>query len=96
MLIAGICFIVGAILTASAFHLPQLVVGRIVLGAGVGGVFSQLLCVKSSEHLFVHVVGSTNLLLRCMVHFLNLHENSPVLMNTIYVTFDALRAGLMH
>ena len=36
MLAAGICFIAGAILTACAYHLPQLVVGRIVLGFGVG------------------------------------------------------------
>ena len=49
MLAAGICFIVGAILTASAFQLPQLVVGRIVLGFGVGGVFHM--CYVSQEYL---------------------------------------------
>ena len=36
MLTAEICFIAGAILTACAYHLPQLVIGRIVLGCGVG------------------------------------------------------------
>ncbi len=36
MLIAGICFCLGAVLTAAAYHLPQLVVGRVVLGLGVG------------------------------------------------------------
>ena len=49
MLTAGICFIVGAVLTASAYQLPQLVVGRIVLGAGVGGVFHM--CYVSQEHI---------------------------------------------
>lgn len=36
MLTAGICFMVGAVLTAAAYHLPQLVIGRVVLGFGVG------------------------------------------------------------
>ena len=36
MLVAGICFCLGAVLTAAAYHLPQLVVGRVVLGLGVG------------------------------------------------------------
>ena len=49
MLAAGICFIVGAVLTASAFQLPQLVVGRIVLGAGVGGLFHM--CCVSQEYI---------------------------------------------
>ena len=36
MLIAGICFMTGAVLTAAAYHLIQLVIGRVVLGFGVG------------------------------------------------------------
>ena len=36
MLAAGLCFCAGAVLTAAAYHLPQLVVGRVVLGFGVG------------------------------------------------------------
>lgn len=39
MLTAGICFIAGAVLTACAYHLPQLVIGRVVLGFGVGEPF---------------------------------------------------------
>lgn len=42
MLSAGICFIIGAVLTTSAFQLPQLVIGRIVLGFGVGEVSRSL------------------------------------------------------
>ena len=36
MLAGGVCFVIGAVLTSTATHLPQLVVGRIVLGLGVG------------------------------------------------------------
>ncbi len=42
MLIGGICFMIGAVLTASAFELGQLVVGRVVLGFGVG--MSHMTC----------------------------------------------------
>ena len=42
MLMAGIFFMFGAIFTALAYELPQLVIGRIVLGAGVGRVFSTM------------------------------------------------------
>ena len=36
MLIAGLLFLVGIILSASARSLPMLIVGRIFLGSGVG------------------------------------------------------------
>ena len=36
MLLGGVCFLLGATLTSTATHLPQLVIGRIVLGLGVG------------------------------------------------------------
>lgn len=36
MLLGGICFLIGAVLTSAAYQLPQLVIGRVVLGFGVG------------------------------------------------------------
>lgn len=36
MLLGGICFLIGAVLTSAAYELPQLVIGRVVLGFGVG------------------------------------------------------------
>lgn len=36
MLLGGICFLIGAALTSASYHLPQLVIGRVVLGCGVG------------------------------------------------------------
>lgn len=36
MMMGGFCFLIGTILVASAFHIAQLVIGRIILGFGVG------------------------------------------------------------
>jgi hypothetical protein len=36
MICGGAAFIIGTVLVASAFHIAQLVVGRLVLGIGVG------------------------------------------------------------
>ena len=36
MLAGGVCFLIGAILTSTATRVPQLVIGRVVLGLGVG------------------------------------------------------------
>lgn len=36
MMFGGICFLIGAILLATAFSWTQLVIGRLVLGLGVG------------------------------------------------------------
>ncbi len=41
MLVAGICFMTGAVLTAAAYHLIQLVIGRVVLGFGVGKLHNR-------------------------------------------------------
>ncbi len=36
MVLGGLCFLIGTVLVASAFETAQLVVGRVVLGFGVG------------------------------------------------------------
>lgn len=36
MFIGGLCFMLGAVLTSAAYYLAQLVVGRVILGFGVG------------------------------------------------------------
>ena len=49
MLVAGICFMTGAVLTAAAYHLIQLVIGRVVLGFGVGELHN-----RKSIHSMLH------------------------------------------
>jgi MFS family permease len=36
MCMGGAAFIIGTVLVASAFHVAQLVIGRLILGVGVG------------------------------------------------------------
>ncbi len=56
MLSAGICFIAGAILTASAYHLPQLVIGRVVLGFGVGELHPSIVPYQTAAKVSLPVL----------------------------------------
>ena len=95
MLTAGICFIIGAILTASAYQLPQLVVGRIVLGAGVGEVFQQSQYISRSI-LSVCMSKKTN---GFTVGYLGVNlkfdEWLTMLVRIMYIRFDAPWAWYM-
>jgi MFS family permease len=50
MLLGGICFLIGAVLTSTAFALPQLVIGRVVLGFGVGAHRAAAPCWHTCLH----------------------------------------------
>ena len=59
MILGGAFFLLGAVLMASAFHLPALIIGRLSLGMGVG------LCVQAgplflSELAPCHLRGAFN------------------------------------
>ena len=55
MLIAGIFFIVGTVLNASAVSLLMLIIGRIALGCGVGFANQVCLTTPASLHLLLQI-----------------------------------------
>ena len=50
MFIAGVFFIVGVILNAAALNIEMLIIGRILLGCGVG--FANQVCALSPSFFF--------------------------------------------
>ncbi|WVQ78915.1 hypothetical protein IAT38_001006 [Cryptococcus sp. DSM 104549] len=59
ILISDVFFTVGAVLIASAYSVPQMIVGRIVLGVGVGGA-------SAVAPLFIAETAPTAMRGRCM------------------------------
>ncbi|BDA43832.1 Sugar transport protein MST3 [Coccomyxa sp. Obi] len=66
MLIGGICFMIGAVLTSAAYHLGQLVVGRVILGFGVG-LATQSVPVYLSEMAPTHIRGMLNIMFQLSI-----------------------------
>ncbi|KAL7210252.1 hypothetical protein ACSBR1_031754 [Camellia fascicularis] len=66
MLIAGIFFLIGVVLNASAQNLAMLIVGRILLGCGVGFA-NQAVPVFLSEIALVQHRGAVNILFQLFV-----------------------------
>lgn len=66
MIMGGLCFIVGTILVASAYHIAQLVIGRLVLGVGVG-LATQATPLYLSEMAPYNLRGALNILFQLAV-----------------------------
>uniref|UniRef100_A0A7C9CSY5 Major facilitator superfamily (MFS) profile domain-containing protein n=1 Tax=Opuntia streptacantha TaxID=393608 RepID=A0A7C9CSY5_OPUST len=53
----GLCFLVGATLNAAAQNLAMLLLGRIMLGFGIG--FGNQVCVLSSSYPFILIANQS-------------------------------------
>ena len=79
MLLAGLLFDVGVIITASAFNLPTLIIGRILLGIAVAFA-SVAVTLYNSEMAPAHIRGRLNQIFqvrpKCGCLFLRLNQIS--------------------
>ena len=94
MLIAGILFDIGVIITCAAFTLPMLYLGRIFLGIAVAFA-SVAVTLYNSEMAPAHIRGRLNQIFQVSLHCLSVASVSVVV--TLYnrVTAPAhMRAGL--
>ena len=66
MMLGGLCFLVGTALVASAFATAQLVIGRVVLGLGVGFA-TQATPLYLSEMAPFHLRGALNIMFQLAV-----------------------------
>eukprot|EP00775_Hariotina_reticulata_P012572 gene12572-12704_t len=66
MIMGGLAFIIGTVLVAAAFHTAQLVVGRIILGIGVGFA-TQATPLYLSEMAPYNMRGALNILFQLAV-----------------------------